>query len=115
MAIKTSSSLFSFLFLYLLLSSINDLVASSNSSEINNGLQAKHNNRRTVPTQIRDDLKLKEKMSSSGRRLMIGSMAPHCTYNECRGCRFKCQAEQVPVDTNDPMNSAYRYRCVCHR
>ncbi|PKU80583.1 uncharacterized protein LOC110107750 [Dendrobium catenatum] len=114
MAIKISSSLFSFLFLYLLLSSINDLVASSNSSEINNGLQAKHN-RRTVPTQIRDDLKLKEKMSSSGRRLMIGSMAPHCTFNECRGCRFKCQAEQVPVDTNDPMNSAYRYRCVCHR
>ncbi|KAH0460988.1 hypothetical protein IEQ34_008563 [Dendrobium chrysotoxum] len=91
-----------------------DLVACSNSSEINNGLQAKHN-RSTVPTQIRHNLKLKEKMSSSGRRLMIGSMAPHCTYNECRGCRFKCQAEQVPVDTNDPMNSAYRYRCVCHR
>ncbi|URE03678.1 hypothetical protein MUK42_18922 [Musa troglodytarum] len=49
------------------------------------------------------------------RRAMIGSRAPICTYNECRGCRFKCSAEQVPVDAGDPMNSAYRYRCVCHR
>ncbi|RWV94346.1 hypothetical protein GW17_00043125 [Ensete ventricosum] len=49
------------------------------------------------------------------RRVMIGSRAPICTYNECRGCRFKCSAEQVPVDAGDPMNSAYRYRCVCHR
>ncbi|KAM0935805.1 putative stomagen [Dioscorea sansibarensis] len=47
-------------------------------------------------------------------RLMIGSMAPTCTYNECRGCRFRCKAEQVPVDANDPINSAYHYRCVCH-
>ncbi|RWW71945.1 hypothetical protein BHE74_00020270 [Ensete ventricosum] len=39
-------------------------------------------------------------------------LAPICTYNECRGCRFKCSAEQVPVDAGDPMNSAYRYRCV---
>ncbi|URD81204.1 IPPc [Musa troglodytarum] len=51
----------------------------------------------------------------SGRRLLIGSTAPVCTYNECRGCRFKCSAEQVPVDAGDPMNSAYHYRCVCHR
>ncbi|CAH2079373.1 unnamed protein product [Thlaspi arvense] len=50
----------------------------------------------------------------SGRRL-IGSTAPTCTYNECRGCRYKCRAEQVPVEGNDPINSAYHYRCVCHR
>ncbi|CAL4972497.1 unnamed protein product [Urochloa decumbens] len=49
------------------------------------------------------------------RRMLIGSIAPICTYNECRGCRFKCSAEQVPVDANDPMNSAYHYKCVCHR
>ncbi|MQL69612.1 hypothetical protein Taro_001912, partial [Colocasia esculenta] len=49
------------------------------------------------------------------RRLIIGSTAPTCSYNECRGCRFKCRAEQVPVDANDPINSAYHYRCVCHR
>ncbi|KAG6530155.1 hypothetical protein ZIOFF_012377 [Zingiber officinale] len=48
------------------------------------------------------------------RRLMIGSRVPLCTYNECRGCRFKCSAEQVPVDESDPINSAYRYRCRCH-
>ncbi|XP_020082579.1 EPIDERMAL PATTERNING FACTOR-like protein 9 [Ananas comosus] len=51
----------------------------------------------------------------STRRLMIGSIAPTCTYNECRGCRSKCTAEQVPVDANDPMNTAYHYKCVCHR
>ncbi|XP_008800987.2 EPIDERMAL PATTERNING FACTOR-like protein 9 [Phoenix dactylifera] len=50
----------------------------------------------------------------SARRLMIGSTAPICTYNECRGCRFHCRAEQVPVDAGDPTNSAYHYRCVCH-
>ncbi|KAF3337389.1 EPIDERMAL PATTERNING FACTOR-like protein 9 [Carex littledalei] len=48
-------------------------------------------------------------------RRMIGSTAPACTFNECKGCRFKCSAEQVPVDANDPMNSAYRYKCLCHR
>ncbi|KAK9159786.1 hypothetical protein Syun_006127 [Stephania yunnanensis] len=48
------------------------------------------------------------------RRLLIGSTAPICTYNECRGCKFKCRAEQIPVDANDPINSAYHYRCVCH-
>nr|DAD43507.1 TPA_asm: hypothetical protein HUJ06_001737 [Nelumbo nucifera] len=51
----------------------------------------------------------------NSRRLMIGSTAPVCTYNECRGCKFKCRAEQIPVDANDPINSAYHYRCVCHR
>ncbi|XP_031745007.1 EPIDERMAL PATTERNING FACTOR-like protein 9 isoform X2 [Cucumis sativus] len=49
------------------------------------------------------------------RRVMIGSTAPTCTYNECRGCKYKCRAEQVPVEGNDPINSAYHYRCVCHR
>ncbi|XP_043710758.1 uncharacterized protein LOC122659716 [Telopea speciosissima] len=49
------------------------------------------------------------------RRLMIGSTAPICTYNECRGCKYKCRAEQIPVDANDPINSAYHYKCVCHR
>ncbi|XP_010241764.1 PREDICTED: uncharacterized protein LOC104586287 [Nelumbo nucifera] len=53
--------------------------------------------------------------SRNSRRMMIGSTAPTCTYNECRGCKFKCRAEQIPVDANDPINSAYHYRCVCHR
>ncbi|XP_059434673.1 EPIDERMAL PATTERNING FACTOR-like protein 9 [Corylus avellana] len=51
----------------------------------------------------------------NSRRLMIGSTAPTCTYNECRGCKFRCRAEQVPVEGNDPINSAYHYKCVCHR
>lgn len=51
----------------------------------------------------------------NSRRLMIGSTAPTCTYNECRGCKYKCRAEQVPVEGNDPINSPYHYRCVCHR
>ncbi|XP_051113330.1 uncharacterized protein LOC127239292 [Andrographis paniculata] len=49
------------------------------------------------------------------KRGLIGSVAPTCTYNECRGCRYKCRAEQVPVEGNDPINSAYHYKCVCHR
>ncbi|KAK7317539.1 hypothetical protein RJT34_01868 [Clitoria ternatea] len=53
------------------------------------------------------------KMRNS-RRPMIGS-PPTCTYNECRGCKYKCRAEQVPVEGNDPINSPYHYRCVCHR
>ncbi|KAL0561736.1 hypothetical protein IC582_002177 [Cucumis melo] len=57
----------------------------------------------------------KERRRNWGRRLMIGSTAPTCTYNECRGCKYKCRAEQVPVEGNDPINSAYHYRCVCHR
>ncbi|KAL4368169.1 hypothetical protein GQ457_05G004130 [Hibiscus cannabinus] len=55
------------------------------------------------------------KMNRNSRRLMIGSTAPTCTYNECRGCKYKCRAEQVPVEGNDPINSAYHYKCVCHR
>ncbi|XP_024024220.1 uncharacterized protein LOC21398921 [Morus notabilis] len=57
----------------------------------------------------------KEVLMKKIRRMMIGSTAPTCTYNECRGCRYKCRAEQVPVEGNDPINSAYHYRCVCHR
>ncbi|CAN4115815.1 unnamed protein product [Withania somnifera] len=53
--------------------------------------------------------------TKNSRRLMIGSVAPTCTYNECRGCKYKCRAEQVPVEGNDPMNSPYHYKCVCHR
>ncbi|KAK7389315.1 hypothetical protein VNO78_24202 [Psophocarpus tetragonolobus] len=48
-------------------------------------------------------------------RPMIGSTAPTCSYNECRGCKYKCIAEQVPVEGNDPINSPYHYKCVCHR
>ncbi|CAK8560097.1 unnamed protein product [Lathyrus sativus] len=51
----------------------------------------------------------------NSRRLMIGSITPTCTYNECRGCKYNCRAEQVPVVGNDPVNSPYHYRCVCHR
>ncbi|KAL7172842.1 hypothetical protein ACSBR2_032337 [Camellia fascicularis] len=54
-------------------------------------------------------------MNRNSRRAMIGSTAPTCTYNECRGCKYKCRAEQVPVEGNDPINSAYHYKCVCHR
>uniref|UniRef100_M1BS95 EPIDERMAL PATTERNING FACTOR 9 n=1 Tax=Solanum tuberosum TaxID=4113 RepID=M1BS95_SOLTU len=54
-------------------------------------------------------------INRNSRRLMIGSMAPKCTYNECRGCiKYKyCKAKQVPVDENDPINSPYHYKCVC--
>ncbi|PIN01133.1 hypothetical protein CDL12_21658 [Handroanthus impetiginosus] len=51
----------------------------------------------------------------SSKRLLIGSVAPTCTYNECKGCKYKCRAEQVPVEGNDPINSPYHYKCVCHR
>ncbi|KAF5470269.1 hypothetical protein F2P56_010793 [Juglans regia] len=54
-------------------------------------------------------------MRRNSRRLMIGSTAPTCTYNECRGCKYRCRAEQVPVEGDDPINSPYHYRCVCHR
>ncbi|CAH8365462.1 unnamed protein product [Eruca vesicaria subsp. sativa] len=65
---------------------------------------------------IDDTLSLSRKVHLPySRRHMIGSTAPTCTYNECRGCRYKCRAEQVPVEGNDPINSAYHYRCVCHR
>ncbi|KAK3405879.1 hypothetical protein EUGRSUZ_K02098 [Eucalyptus grandis] len=65
------------------------------------------------------DMKLQgeedENEDKDSRRLMIGSTRPICTYNECRGCKYRCRAEQVPVEGNDPINSAYHYRCVCHR
>ncbi|EYU39169.1 hypothetical protein MIMGU_mgv1a016814mg [Erythranthe guttata] len=54
-------------------------------------------------------------LKDKSKRLLIGSVAPTCTYNECRGCKYKCRAEQVPVEGNDPINSAYHYKCVCHR
>ncbi|KAK4409153.1 EPIDERMAL PATTERNING FACTOR-like protein 9 [Sesamum angolense] len=44
------------------------------------------------------------------KRVLIGSVAPTCTYNECRGCKYKCRAEQVPVEGNDPINSPYHYK-----
>ncbi|XP_021732315.1 uncharacterized protein LOC110699134 [Chenopodium quinoa] len=49
------------------------------------------------------------------KAMLIGSTAPTCTYNECKGCKYRCRAEQIPVDGNDPLNSAYRYKCICHR
>ncbi|CAB4321466.1 unnamed protein product [Prunus armeniaca] len=68
------------------------------------------------PPQEEEQLKQSRKETMNyARRLMIGSTAPTCTFNECRGCKFKCRAEQVPVEGNDPINSAYHYRCVCHR
>ncbi|KAI4974854.1 hypothetical protein ZWY2020_048461 [Hordeum vulgare] len=51
---------------------------------------------------------------SGKRRRLVGSRAPTCTHNECRGCRHRCSARGVPVDATDPMNSAYHYRCFCH-
>ncbi|KAI3461812.1 hypothetical protein Pfo_018475 [Paulownia fortunei] len=72
------------------------------------------NNHPTVPDHISSaERELNFKYSS--KRLLIGSVAPTCTYNECRGCKYKCRAEQVPVEGNDPINSAYHYKCVCHR
>ncbi|KAK1398089.1 hypothetical protein POM88_007952 [Heracleum sosnowskyi] len=70
-----------------------------------------------ISAALKNDLQVhgKEWIQSNARRLMIGSVAPTCTYNECRGCRFRCRAEQVPVEGNDPMNSAYHYKCICHR
>ncbi|KAG9447938.1 hypothetical protein H6P81_014066 [Aristolochia fimbriata] len=59
--------------------------------------------------------KKSSKKRGASRRFLIGSTAPICTYNECRGCKYRCRAEQIPVDANDPINSAYHYRCVCHR
>ncbi|KAL1534850.1 EPIDERMAL PATTERNING FACTOR-like protein 9 [Salvia divinorum] len=49
------------------------------------------------------------------KRLLVGSVAPICTFNECRGCKYRCMAEQVPIEGNDPINTAYYYKCVCHR
>ncbi|KAF9606074.1 hypothetical protein IFM89_023097 [Coptis chinensis] len=70
-----------------------------------------------VQNQSVNDMRLQGSPSRirNPRRLLIGSTAPTCTYNECRGCKFRCRAEQIPVDANDPINSAYHYRCVCRR
>ncbi|OAY34859.1 EPIDERMAL PATTERNING FACTOR-like protein 9 [Manihot esculenta] len=75
------------------------------------------NNPRTSLSTGVSHLKIGSEAQSSrnARRLMIGSTAPTCTYNECRGCKYKCRAEQVPVEGNDPIHSAYHYKCVCHR
>ncbi|KAG0524426.1 hypothetical protein BDA96_07G210100 [Sorghum bicolor] len=48
------------------------------------------------------------------RRMLVGSRAPTCTYNECRGCRHRCSVQEVPIDASDPINSAYHYKCICH-
>ncbi|KAI0529496.1 hypothetical protein KFK09_002048 [Dendrobium nobile] len=101
---------FSFLILYLFFS-FTLLEASQHQALAEDALQLQPEDTRRE----RSSWELKEKSSGGARRLLIGSIAPHCTYNECRGCRFKCQAEQVPVDANDPMNTSYRYLCVCHR
>ncbi|CAI9107303.1 OLC1v1006629C2 [Oldenlandia corymbosa var. corymbosa] len=61
------------------------------------------------------ELQFQNSGNKDSKRLMIGSVAPTCTYNECRGCKYKCRAEQVPVEGNDPIHSAYHYKCVCHR
>ncbi|KAL6661084.1 hypothetical protein ACP70R_000468 [Stipagrostis hirtigluma subsp. patula] len=55
-----------------------------------------------------------ERPAAGGRRMLVGSRAPTCTYNECRGCRHRCSVQEVPIDASDPINSAYRYKCVCH-
>ncbi|KAG2580103.1 hypothetical protein PVAP13_6NG307400 [Panicum virgatum] len=51
---------------------------------------------------------------AGGRRMLIGSRPPTCTYNECRGCRHRCSVQEVPIDASDPINSAYHYKCICH-
>ncbi|XXG78721.1 hypothetical protein AAC387_Pa08g2606 [Persea americana] len=78
-------------------------------------LQLNFNSFTKPPTQGVSRGELRRWKNRNSRRLMIGSTAPTCTYNECRGCRYKCKAEQIPVDANDPINSAYHYKCVCHR
>ncbi|CAK7349428.1 unnamed protein product [Dovyalis caffra] len=68
-------------------------------------------NQELLPYRRRSSTPLREgQMSGNSKRLMIGSTAPTCTYNECRGCKYKCRAEQVPVEGNDPINSAYHYK-----
>ncbi|CAO2211575.1 unnamed protein product [Urochloa humidicola] len=55
-----------------------------------------------------------EAAGGTGRRMLVGSRAPTCTYNECRGCRHRCSIQEVPIDASDPINSAYHYKCICH-
>ncbi|KAL4596865.1 EPIDERMAL PATTERNING FACTOR-like protein 9 [Castanea sativa] len=86
---------------------------STNQQELPHPLRASHS------SQPQRELNLQggseRVMMRNSRRLMIGSTAPTCTYNECRGCKYRCRAEQVPVEGNDPVNSAYHYKCVCHK
>ncbi|XP_050252218.1 EPIDERMAL PATTERNING FACTOR-like protein 9 [Quercus robur] len=86
---------------------------STNQKELPHPLSASHS------SQPQRELHLQggneRVMMKNSRRLMIGSTAPTCTYNECRGCKYRCRAEQVPVEGSDPVNSAYHYKCVCHR
>ncbi|XP_050204829.1 EPIDERMAL PATTERNING FACTOR-like protein 9 [Mercurialis annua] len=69
---------------------------------------------RTTPPRFQGESEMGQ-TSKKSKRVMIGSTAPTCTYNECRGCKYRCRAEQVPVEGNDPINSPYHYKCVCHR
>ncbi|KAI9120066.1 hypothetical protein K1719_009035 [Acacia pycnantha] len=66
-------------------------------------------------TKNQEQQSLEARMMKISGRKMIGSTLPTCTYNECRGCKHKCIAKQVPVEGNDPLNSPYHYRCICHR
>ncbi|WVZ92063.1 hypothetical protein U9M48_038158 [Paspalum notatum var. saurae] len=53
--------------------------------------------------------KERRQTAGAGRRMLIGSRPPTCTYNECRGCRHRCSVQEVPIDASDPINSAYHY------
>ncbi|XP_066350890.1 uncharacterized protein [Miscanthus floridulus] len=59
-------------------------------------------------------LNKEQETATGGRRMLVGSRAPTCTYNECRGCRHRCSVQEVPIDASDPINSAYHYKCICH-
>ncbi|URE49563.1 hypothetical protein MUK42_08658 [Musa troglodytarum] len=103
-----------FLFFFLLLSFVLSIAVSEPA-----GSEAHVYSSNLLPLLVFQTHELNEQglwrsRNAGPRRLMIGSRVPLCTYNECRGCRFKCCPEQVPVDANDPINSPYHYRCVCH-
>ncbi|KAL2486267.1 EPIDERMAL PATTERNING FACTOR-like protein 9 [Abeliophyllum distichum] len=108
MANNTNHPKFHVLFLYLFFAAL--LVRGAKGSRIQ--MAFPYNQRAYHISSSGGELNLKDLYS---RRLLIGSVAPTCTYNECRGCKYKCRAEQVPVEGNDPINSAYHYKCVCHR
>ncbi|XP_030935461.1 EPIDERMAL PATTERNING FACTOR-like protein 9 isoform X1 [Quercus lobata] len=86
---------------------------STNQQELPHPLSASHSSQPQRELHLQGGSE--RVMMKNSRRLMIGSTAPTCTYNECRGCKYRCRAEQVPVEGNDPVNSAYHYKCVCHR
>ncbi|KAG0480934.1 hypothetical protein HPP92_011792 [Vanilla planifolia] len=114
MAIKKSSSLLPIFILCLLSSKLVRAPTTQAPASINQKFSFMNDPEAKV-SRRGGTRELMEKRNGAERRRMVGSMAPHCTYNECRGCRFKCTAELVPVDAGDPISSAYRYRCVCHR